>query len=107
LGPPPLLPGPNAGSAIAAGASAPSTASVVNATPMRFFMSFSSMDAYYGASTRRRTYLRALRAWESSVTLSAIRQTGLRAFWEQRVAPFCGLNMDRWAARESRVLAPT
>src|SRR5829696_1795828 len=51
FGPPPLLPGPNDGSAIAAGASAPSTASVVKARAMRFFMSFSSMDVYYGAST--------------------------------------------------------
>src|SRR5829696_560800 len=38
FGPPPLLPGPNDGSASAAGASAPSTPRVVSATAMRFFI---------------------------------------------------------------------
>src|SRR5829696_9608466 len=47
LGPPPLLPGPNDGSAIAAGASAPSTDSVVKTTAMRFFMG-SSNDLWKG-----------------------------------------------------------
>src|SRR5215216_6770707 len=38
FGPPPLLPGPNDGSASAAGASTPSTPRVANATAMRFLI---------------------------------------------------------------------
>src|SRR5215207_2212639 len=53
FGPPPLLPGPNDGSAIAAGASAPSTASVVTAKAMRFFMGSSNGSVERDRQRRR------------------------------------------------------
>jgi len=54
-------------------------------------MSFSSMDVYYGASTRRRTYLRALRAWGKFGDAVSDSTDRFADLWEPPVAPFCGL----------------
>jgi hypothetical protein len=62
FGPAELLPGPKSGSAIAAGASAPSTAKVLNARAMRFFivvllrgMDRSASTQHSGSSTVTRS----------------------------------------------------